>query len=241
MGIFSGLFGKKTPIDLFKGYTDYHSHLLPGVDDGFGSLDDSLKCLEIYEARGFSDVWLTPHIMEDFPNTTAKLRERFDELKKAYQGSITLHLASENMIDELFMERLEANDFLPIDDRLLVETSYFTPPSNLYEALKEVQHKGYFPLLAHPERYRYMSKDDYNRLIGMGVEFQLNIFSVTGAYGKSAMEKAKMLLRMGAYKCSGTDIHRTNQSDAIDRIIKDRNLNQELLTAGILTPSTPIV
>lgn len=241
MGFLSGLFGKKTPIDLFKGYTDYHSHLLPGVDDGFGTLEDSLACLEKYEAYGFSDVWLTPHIMEDFPNTTESLRRRFEELQKAYTGNIKLHLASENMIDELFMDRLEANDFLPMGDRLLVETSYFTPPSNLYEALKGVQSKGYFPLLAHPERYRYMTKNDYDRLLGMGVEFQLNIFSITGVYGKSAFERAKMLLRQGAYKVSGTDIHRTSQSDALDRIIKDRNLNHELLTAGILNPSTTTV
>lgn len=238
MSFFSGLFGKKTPIDLFKGYTDYHSHLLPGVDDGFGTLEDSLSCLESYEKYGFSDVWLTPHIMEDFPNTTDKLRERFEELRKSYQGGIKLHLASENMIDELFMERLEANDFLPIGDRLLVETSYFTPPSNLYEALKEVQRKGYFPLLAHPERYRYMTKADYSRLLGMGVEFQINIFSITGVYGKSALEKAKMLLRMGAYSVSGTDIHRVTQCEALDKIIKDRNLNHELFTSGVLNPIT---
>ena len=105
---------KKKLIDtgLFKGATDWHSHILPGVDDGIQSMKDSLEVLSYYEKIGISEVWLTPHIMEDIPNTPSELRERFEELKAAYTGNINLHLAAENMIDNLFYERFEAGDLL---------------------------------------------------------------------------------------------------------------------------------
>ena len=119
---------KKKLIDtgIFKGATDWHSHILPGVDDGIQTMKDSLAVLNYYESIGISDVWLTPHIMEDIPNTTADLRARYSELLDAYKGPVKLHLAAENMIDNLFNERLAAKDFLPIGPNgthLLVETS----------------------------------------------------------------------------------------------------------------------
>ena len=67
--------------------------------------------------------------MEDIPNRTEDLKERFMELNAAYQGNIILHLAAENMLDNLFEERLAKNDLLPLGNEgkhLLVETSYLT-------------------------------------------------------------------------------------------------------------------
>lgn len=115
-------------------FVDYHSHILPGVDDGIRTISDSLAVLSEYENLGVSNVWLTPHIMEDYPNTTDALRTRFSELKEEYKGGINLHLASENMMDELFMERLESDDLLPLNNKhLLVETSYYNPPNKLID------------------------------------------------------------------------------------------------------------
>ena len=99
---------------IFSGYTDWHSHILPGVDDGVKTMDESIKVLNAYEALGLKKVWLTPHIMEDYPNTTDGLRQRFEELKNNWTGSLDIRLASENMLDSLFEERLASNDFLPI-------------------------------------------------------------------------------------------------------------------------------
>ena len=65
---------------IFKGATDWHSHILPGVDDGIQTLEDSLDVLAYYEKIGIKEVWLTPHIMEDMPNTIEELRERYEEL-----------------------------------------------------------------------------------------------------------------------------------------------------------------
>ena len=204
---------KKKLIDtgIFNGATDWHSHILPGVDDGIQTMQDSLKALSYYESIGIKEVWLTPHIMEDIPNTTAELRARYGELQKAYSGTIKLHLAAENMIDNLFNERLKEKDFLPIgskQDHLLVETSYYQPPIDLYGTLKRIQEEGYIPILAHPERYGYMSDKDYDKLSSMKVLLQMNIVSLAGGYGKQAQDKALMLLNKGYYSFLGSDLHR---------------------------------
>ena len=194
----------------FRGFTDWHCHILPGVDDGVQTMAESLQILAEYERLEVKEVWLTPHIMEDMPNTTEKLRDRFVELKAAYQGTVMLRLASENMLDNLFEERLEKNDLLPMgkDGRhLLVETSYFNPPMGLNNILFRIKAKGYYPVLAHPERYLYMNENDYQRLSSMGIEFQLNLFSLFGLYGKEVQKRAKTLQKHGMYNYIGTDLH----------------------------------
>ena len=203
----------------FCGFTDWHCHILPGVDDGVQSMEESLLILAKYERLGVKEVWLTPHIMEDIPNTTEKLRGRFAELKAAYQGSVLLNLASENMLDNLFEKQLEKNDLLPIGKdgkHLLVETSYFNPPMGLNNILLRIKAKGYYPVLAHPERYLYMSENDYLRLKSMNIQFQLNLFSLLGLYGKDVQKRAKMLHEQGFCKYIGTDLHRiTTLRDAL--------------------------
>ena len=194
----------------FRGFTDWHCHILPGVDDGVQTMDEALQILAEYERLGVKEVWLTPHIMEDIPNTTEKLRERFAELKASYQGSVMLNLASENMLDNLFEERLEKNDLLPIGKdgkHLLVETSYFNPPMGLNDILLRIKAKGYYPVLAHPERYLYMNENDYQRLKSMNIQFQLNQLSLWEGYGKAVQKRAESLQKQGMYNFTGTDLH----------------------------------
>lgn len=203
-------FDKKYLLEqMTAGWTDWHCHVLPGVDDGIPELEDSLKVLEYYESCGVKQVWLTPHIMQDVPNETSALKERFAELREAYSGPVALHLASENMLDSLFKERLAARDLLPLGEgHLLVETSYFSPPMDLWELLENIKSAGFWPVLAHPERYVYMGPGDYSRLVGMGVELQLNLPSLAGSYGKEAQAKALWILKKGWYGRSGSDLHR---------------------------------
>lgn len=194
-----------------NGFTDWHSHILPGVDDGISSMEKALEVLKAYEALGVKRVWLTPHIMEDYPNETAELQKRFAELSLEYDGPIRLDLAAENMLDSLFETRLEQKDFLPIGDQanhLLVETSYFSPPMNFDELIDAVKVAGYYPLLAHPERYRYMGERDYKDLRKRGVAFQMNYLSLVGMYGETARKKAEWMLREGMYDVTGSDLHR---------------------------------
>ena len=207
MGLFSR---KKTLVasGVFNSMQDAHSHILPGVDDGVQTMEESLAILSEFEKVGITSVVLTPHIMEDYPNETSALRLRFEELKAAYNGPVTLRLAAENMLDNLFLQRLEANDLLLWDEGLiLVETSYYNPPYAMNEMLSKIMSKGLRPILAHPERYEYMDKAEYDELYIKGVRFQLNILSLTGAYGPAAKVKAEMLLKKGYYSYKGTDIH----------------------------------
>lgn len=201
---------------LLTNFTDHHSHILPGVDDGVKKMETSLKVLERYEQLGIAEVWCTPHVMEDIPNTTAGLQARFAELCEAYQGPIKLHLAAEYMMDELFEERLEQGDLLKLGDegnQVLVETSYFTPPMDMDAILRRIKQKGLFPMLAHPERYVYMNKERYKELKNNGIRFQLNLSSVAGAYGSEAKDKALWLLKQNFYNIAGSDLHSSRNID----------------------------
>ena len=216
---------------IFDGWTDRHSHILPGVDDGIQSVKESLAILSMYEQMGVKKVWLTPHIMEDCPNTPEKLETRFEELKSVYQGKIKLALSAENMMDGLFIKRLEQGILMPYGDNqneLLIETSYVQPPMRMEGILRDMQKAGFTPVLAHPERYLYMDTEKYENIKEMGVKFQLNITSLIGAYGKQVMERAEYLLNEGYYNYSGSDAHSYH---AIQRAFEQKALNKKTVAA----------
>lgn len=195
---------------LLEGMTDYHCHLLPGVDDGVQKTKETIDILTLWEEAGIKEVWLTPHIMEDIPNNPEDLKSKFEDLQKDYNGSIKLHLASENMMDNLCSARIKEKRMLPLGSEgahLLVETSYFNPPYDMDEILFEVRGLDYQPVLAHPERYNYMNIGDYEKLKKQDIMFQLNIPSLVGAYGDEVKKKAEMLLDRGYYDLYGTDTH----------------------------------
>lgn len=233
---------------ILSGITDYHSHILPGVDDGVESMEEALRILEKYEQIGIKELWLTPHIMEDIPNTPEKLQARFAELRGAYKGKIVLHLAAEYMIDNNLHKLLNnlncpslqrgtsnaesieegVRNLLPIGTKgnhLLVETSYFSSPIRLHETLKQIKAIGFYPILAHPERYIYMETDDYLELKEEDVKFQLNILSLGGYYGNTAKKKAERMLKKGFYNIAGSDLH---SEDAIEFITKCKLKEQEM-------------
>lgn len=216
----------------FRGFTDWHSHILPGVDDGVRTMREALAILRRYEELGVKSVWLTPHIMEDIPNETDFLRERFAELQRSYSGAVELHLAAENMLDTLFEERLAKNDLLPIGDRgdhLLVETSYFNPPMDLRGMLERIKAKGYYPVLAHPERYAYMSDRDYRNLKTAGVKFQLNVSALTGTYGSAVRSKAETLLTNAMYDLEGSDTHAFEGADTCTKVLLTRKIEENII------------
>ena len=198
---------------MLEGFRDCHCHLLPGVDDGVKRMDDTMHILEEWEQCGVKEVWMTPHIMEDIPNEPDALRERFKDVKATYTGGIKLQLAAEHMMDGLFLRRLEKDEVMSYNGngRLLVETSYYTPPINMAEVIERVKRKGYEPILAHPERYQYMDRNDYLRWKQHGVLLQLNVPSLVGAYGPEVQRKAEWLLKENMYDYCGTDTHSVEQ------------------------------
>ncbi len=213
-----GLFNRRTSVldsGLLKGAVDQHSHILYGLDDGVKTQEDSLAILQWLEEQGVSEVWFTPHVMEDVPNTTEEIRARFDQLKAVYSGGLKLNLAAEYMIDTVFEDRLERRDLLEHGpETVLVETSAIAPPMNLWSVLDRILKAGYRPLIAHPERYRYMDQSDYRELHNIGCFLQLNLPSIVGFYGESVRQRAQYLLDKGWYRMVGSDCHRFRAIEA---------------------------
>ena len=207
------LISKKVTIEdsgLLSGFRDCHCHLLPGVDDGVQETAEALDILKLWEQAGVKEVWLTPHVMEDIPNKTTELKERFETLKAQYSGGVGLHLAAENMLDSLFIPRLDSRDLLTIGKdkkHLLVETSYYNPPMDMGRLMERVREEGYIPVLAHPERYQYMDMEDFKTWKKREVRLQLNAPSLVGAYGPDVQYKAERLLDREMYDYCGTDTH----------------------------------
>jgi len=208
----SGLFSSRKSLaesGILKGSTDRHSHILYGVDDGVKTFEDALAVISYEESLGVTDIWCTPHVMEDVPNTTSALKERFAELRSLYNGPVRLHLAAEYMLDSLFVRRMEDDDLLTMEDKtVLVETSTVAPPYDMDGTLERLRIKGYHVLFAHPERCRYLTLNDCMRMRDQGVKFQLNAGSLTGYYGNGAKAKAEDMLKKELYAAYGSDCHR---------------------------------
>lgn len=116
------------------------------------------------------------------------------------------------MLDSCFMDRCEEG-FLTLDKEgvlVLCETSYLMMEAQAKERLYEIMLKGYQPVIAHPERYRYADQALYERWKQRDYLFQLNLLSLAGAYGGTAKAKAHDLLRGGLYDYVGSDLHRLN-------------------------------
>lgn len=225
-----GLFGHKYSISdtrLLEGATDHHSHILFGVDDGVPTSKESLAILSVLEEQGLKSLWLTPHTMEDVPNTTDSLKRRFSELKALYNGPIELHLASEYMMDELFERHLAEKDFLfhREEGSVLMETSTWSGPYNFWDMVDRTMRAGFRPVLAHPERYEYMGEKEYSKLHGMGVRLQLNYPSLLGYYGSHVKAKAEFILKKGWYDMAGSDCHRIR---SIRHILEEKVLKKDM-------------
>ena len=229
------LFKKKpTLVELIpKGFVDIHSHILPNIDDGSKSIEETSILLEEMALLGINKCIATPHTMpnvwdnssdfiqETFLNTKSNLPKNLDQM---------LHIvSSEYMMDETFIVRLQNEKLLAIKDNIvLVEMSYLNPTVDLKNILFQLQIKGYTPLLAHPERYLYYhnSKQDYFRLKELGCLFQLNLLSTIEYYGKSVTTIADFLLANDLIDFVGSDIHHNHHVNAFYQKIKIKSQNE---------------
>ncbi|MDR0962779.1 MAG: hypothetical protein LBM62_09545 [Mediterranea sp.] len=193
--------------DILKGFTDWHCHIVPGVDDGMRDLEDALETLEYYQSLQVNEVIFTPHVMNGMPVNWETIVQAYEHLKQQYRGNIQLRLGGEYMLDSGFKKRVEGGLQPLKDKRVLVETSYLAPPDCLFEMLYEVSISGYIPVIAHPERYLYMKPRDYSRLKNNEYLFQLNLLSLSDYYNKQVKERAEYLLDAGMYNLTGSDLH----------------------------------
>lgn len=220
------LFKSALPDDFFKEASDIHSHLLPGVDDGFPDFEKTMEGLSFMKRLGFKRVKMTPHFMRDYRENTREFIENQYKNFLAEAGDripVELSLGGEYMLDSCFMDRFEEG-FLTLDkDRSMVlcETSYMKADPNAKEMLYQIMLKGYQPVIAHPERYNYASMPLYKRWKEREYMLQLNLLSLAGAYGDLAQKKARQLLKEGMYDYVGSDLHRVNN---VERMIKSIRL-----------------
>jgi tyrosine-protein phosphatase YwqE len=112
------------------------------------------------------------------------------------------------MMDAGFTSFIKKGMLTMAGRHVLVETSYLSPPPGMNNLLYELNLSGYQPVIAHPERYMYMRENDYRRLKEKGYKLQLNLFSLTGAYGLAAERNACFILKQGLYDFLGSDVHR---------------------------------
>jgi len=232
----------KTPIDPAPSpKIDLHSHILPGIDDGAKNIEKSLEMLRAMQELGYEKVITTPHVMADaYRNSTQTILEKLSLLKKAAEEeniAIEIEAAAEYYMDEGLTARLEKSDILTIGGTyLLFETSYISKPLNFEETVYEIQAKGFKPLFAHPERYRYISdpQREFEEMKDLGILFQLDINSLGGQYGREAKEKAELLAEWGMIDFLGSDAHGTRHIQFLKKVFADPRYHKLLENNTIL-------
>ena len=204
---------------------DIHNHLLPGVDDGFRTADDSLRAITKMVENGVREIVFTPHMNPDvYPNESEahfrEVYEKFNFQLSTFNFQLEVALAAEYMVVKDFEQRVSAHadQLLTYPDRsILIEMSYFFRSRNFEDALFELNMAGLRPIVAHPERYLYMADSlaDYDRWVDMGARLQLNLLSLTGTYGPTSVKIMRHLLSHGMYSFVATDLHTNSQLDRI--------------------------
>ncbi len=220
--IWSKIFSRKSkllsePVDLGILHTDLHSHLIPGIDDGSKTMKDSITLIRELWDLGYRKLITTPHIMNDYyKNTPEIILSGLDNLRAELtkQGiKMEIEAAAEYMLDDGFMDKLEAGDLLTFGNKfVLVEMSYIEEPPNLNAMFFELQTNGYQVVLAHPERYNYWHHDfsKYQDLFDRNVYLQMNINSLTGWYSPESKNIAERLIENKLISFLGSDLHNQN-------------------------------
>jgi tyrosine-protein phosphatase YwqE len=229
--IFKSLLGTKNQKVPEFYTTDLHSHLIPSIDDGSESMEQSLELVEELSNLGFQKLITTPHTMNHrFPNTKEDILNGFAKLKDAVVNRgipVELEVASEYYFDEHFIELIEEGDLLTFGDNyVLFELSYTALPFGVENGVFKLIQKGYKPILAHPERYATFQADPkkYEALKDTGLLFQLNVNSLDGFYGKSAKKAAEFLVDNGMVDFVGSDTHRPKYVEALKKTMSNKKL-----------------
>lgn len=203
---------------------DVHSHVLPQLDDGAESLEESLHLLQLLEQQGVRKLIATPHIMGNYYRNTPELIEQKRVLvQKAARSkgiNIEISAAAEYYLDELFIAQLKQNAPLLSFGKaryLLFETPFVNQPEDLYEAIELLQAQGFKPVLAHPERCIYLQKDPdlARRLHRKGALFQLNINSLAGYYSRQTQHFAEWLVAQQLIDFVASDVHRSSHVEVL--------------------------
>jgi len=199
---------------------DLHCHILPNIDDGPKSIQQSLEMARIFEQAGYKQVIATPHAV---PGTSwmpspAAIRERVAELNQAIQDEsiqLTILPGAEIALDPRVPDLLENGMIQSLADTLyvLIEPPFQRLPLGWEQVFFELTSKGYTPLLAHPERCEQLTDKPelIEDLVSMGIYLQVNRGSFMGHHGGKAKKTAVYLAARGYIHCLATDSHRPDQ------------------------------
>jgi tyrosine-protein phosphatase YwqE len=200
---------------------DCHCHVVPGVDDGSRSIEESLAILRLLVAQGVRTVIATPHIRPGrFDNEPEGLLRRFDALRRARDEAgidVELELGAEHWLDDSLLDRIAARRVLAfgVEHYVLFETTTGPyPPARLLEAVRALTRAGYTPLWAHVERYACLRGDEGDEVLedvrAAGARFQVN--HSAGRAGVSGRGERRRFLAMlhqrGWIDEVGSDLHR---------------------------------
>ena len=235
MSIFSFFKSKTVPITV-----DIHSHLLPGIDDGVKSIEEAIAIIKKFKILGYSKLITTPHIIPDFyPANKELIIQKLQDVKTALQAEnieIILEASAEYYVDMSFLKLIEEDELLPLMGHyILFETSYTSKPVILEVAIKALIDKGYIPVLAHPERYRYLHHDInlYKELKVMGVLFQVNIKSLQ--YKSSSIYNvANKLIKLNLVDFVGSDVHHIKDIEKLAKTLKTKEYLKMISSNKIL-------
>jgi protein-tyrosine phosphatase len=223
---------------------DIHSHLIPAIDDGSQTFEDSLALIKKFRDLGYTKLITTPHVMSDtYKNTSAGIIEGLNRLNiflKENDVDITVEAAAEYYLDESLMNMLNKSEPLLTFGKkyLLFETNFLSEPFNLKEFIFLASSAGYRPVLAHPERYMYLQSamDKAEDLINRGVLFQVNISSLTGYYSKVVQTAANKLIDKGWVHFLGSDCHHMKHLEQVEAARRVKYF-QKALTLPLLNNS----
>jgi tyrosine-protein phosphatase YwqE len=211
---------------------DFHSHILPGLDDGATDMNNALELASAMKSWGFERVTCTPHITNKYRNTPDGMLPVFEKMQEALDSKgidLDIKLSAEyRLVPETWPEVLEKNWIMPIEDKyILMELPIFDPSDikdlKPLEEFRKVVSLGLVPLLPHPERYAYLSRKELMEFLEAGVKIQCNYGSFAGLYGEDVRQKAQALLDEGLVSLYGSDMHNMHYVGVIGRWFSDGN------------------
>ena len=204
---------------------DFHSHILPGIDDGARTLEESIQIVKAMSAMGFDRITCTPHITKKYRNTPENIKERFDLLVTGMKDSgteVDLRMSAEYRLNpETWPDILAKGKLMPIEDKFILMEFPINDESDMYgldpeEEFRKVISLGLTPILPHPERYAYLPHDTLLRYVDLGVRIQSNYGSLAGIYGEEVQTKAQALIDEGIVSVLATDMHNMLYVKAIE-------------------------
>jgi protein-tyrosine phosphatase len=232
-----GIFKKKVKKEITFNYSDLkvdmHSHVLPGIDDGAQTPEESLVLIKKMMDLGIQKIIATPHIMADFyKNTRETITGALNVLKETLEKEnidIKIEAAAEHYFDETFEGRVDSDNLMTMGNNyVLFEYSFISPPPNQIQVIQKLRDKGYKPILAHPERYPYLTLEQYRNLHFWGCDFQLNTISLTGYYGKDTKAQAEMLVDNQLIDFISSDMHHPRHAAAFEDALRTPYLEKLL-------------